>query len=348
MNARPVDVLRGAQFAPTPWRDVRVGDVVRVRDREAFPADLVLLSSSAMGSGGGGNGGGGGANSRGEGGTVDGVDDDAPSSSSPSSSSSPGVPATTSSSLRRRHQVPTGVAYVETANLDGETNLKMRQALPQTAELLSAAAVCRATVGGSGGGGIGIGGGGDGAGAVAAAAGATSSSSNSNSNSAPSRLRIECEQPNSAIYRFQGVLVTPQGERLPLSPNQVRGESFDFFFLVPTSTTKLECASFVVKSKRRKKILVEARDRAHESLLLFSRVPRAAPPLRRKKKIDLDFLFLLRRKELHRIKKKTSTSTLGFRCHFFLIHYSFFPKTREQLLVVFLGPPFCSRSFLLA
>lgn len=235
MNARPVDVLRGAQFAPTPWRDVRVGDVVRVRDREAFPADLVLLSTSAMGSGGGsgsGSGNDGGNGGGGLNGGSDGVGDVDDTSSSSSSSLSVAADPTNHQSQRRRQQqqqVPTGVAYVETANLDGETNLKMRQALPQTAELLSAAAVCRATVGGGGGGidAVAVAVGTSGANADAATSSSSNTASSSSSPSPPrqnqpsSRLRIECEQPNSAIYRFQGVLVTPSGERLPLSPNQV-------------------------------------------------------------------------------------------------------------------------------
>lgn len=215
MNARPVDVLRGSSFAPTPWRDVRVGDVVRVRDRDAFPADLVLLSSSATASGGGRSGGG-----NGNGGDVDPF---------------PLPPAEGSTAGDRGDQAscpspgfPTGVAFVETANLDGETNLKMRQALQQTAGLLSAAAVCRATTGSINSCGVGLDGGASSSAATAASASAsTSASSSSSPPPSPSRsslLRIECEQPNSAIYRFQGVLVTPEGERLPLSPNQVRGK----------------------------------------------------------------------------------------------------------------------------
>lgn len=31
---------------------------------------------------------------------------------------------------------PQGMSFIETANLDGETNLKIRQALPETASLL--------------------------------------------------------------------------------------------------------------------------------------------------------------------------------------------------------------------
>ena len=166
MNARPVEVLRGDAFLPTPWRDVRVGDVVRVRDRDAFPADLVLLSSSATGRGGGGEGGGSGDSGRCGG---EGSSPSADASSSPSAAggadASSSLARSPSSSPSAPPSFPTGVAFVETANLDGETNLKMRQALPQTVGLLSAAAICRATTGFAGGAsGAGSGGGGGGGG----------------------------------------------------------------------------------------------------------------------------------------------------------------------------------------
>ncbi|TVU47217.1 hypothetical protein EJB05_06809, partial [Eragrostis curvula] len=64
----------GAEFVPTEWKHVRVGDVVRVVSDESLPADMVLLATSE----------------------------------------------------------PTGVAYVQTLNLDGESNLKTRYAKQET------------------------------------------------------------------------------------------------------------------------------------------------------------------------------------------------------------------------
>ena len=277
MNARPVDVLRGSSFTPTPWRDVCVGDVVRVRDRDAFPADLVLLSSSATGRNGPGGGGGSGSGGGGGDSGNDGGGAAAAPSSTAAAAAFPPPPlaeegsTSTAEGDQHHHQqqqhhhqqqqqqqhssapshgsscpagpplsssFPTGVAFVETANLDGETNLKMRQALPQTAGLLSAAEIFRATTGiGSDGGRAsaeGSGGSGEAPPPLFSPPPPSSSSSSAApatpSQPRPSLLRIECEQPNSAIYRFQGVLVTPEGERLPLSPNQVseNGEEFCF------------------------------------------------------------------------------------------------------------------------
>lgn len=75
VNNRKVKVHKGdGVFSQTEWKNLRVGDVVKVEKDQFFPADLILLSSS--------------------------YDD--------------------------------GVCYVETMNLDGETNLKLKQGLEST------------------------------------------------------------------------------------------------------------------------------------------------------------------------------------------------------------------------
>ncbi|KAJ3327112.1 hypothetical protein HDU76_012352 [Blyttiomyces sp. JEL0837] len=84
-NARPVKVLVGSEFVEKKWRDVVVGDIVRIENGQFFPADIVLLSSSE----------------------------------------------------------PDALAYIETSNLDGETNLKIRQGLQETSHLLSPEEVAR-------------------------------------------------------------------------------------------------------------------------------------------------------------------------------------------------------------
>lgn len=46
LNARKCKVLQGSNFVEQAWRDVKVGDVLRIESGENFPADLVLVSSS--------------------------------------------------------------------------------------------------------------------------------------------------------------------------------------------------------------------------------------------------------------------------------------------------------------
>ncbi|MBA0773015.1 hypothetical protein Gotri_008320 [Gossypium trilobum] len=78
VNNRKVKVHQGdANFHHTEWKNLRVGDIVKVEKDEFFPTDLILLASSY---------------------------EDA-------------------------------VCYVETMNLDGETNLKLKQALEVTSSL---------------------------------------------------------------------------------------------------------------------------------------------------------------------------------------------------------------------
>ncbi|PKU87430.1 phospholipid-transporting ATPase 1 [Dendrobium catenatum] len=74
-NSRSASVLSSSSdFQPKPWKDIRVGEIIRVHSNETIPCDLVLLATSD----------------------------------------------------------PTGVAYVQTINLDGESNLKTRYAKQET------------------------------------------------------------------------------------------------------------------------------------------------------------------------------------------------------------------------
>ncbi|CAN6221390.1 unnamed protein product [Urochloa humidicola] len=78
LNNRIVKVHRGnGNFEETKWKNIKVGDVIKVEKDNFFPADMILLSSN----------------------------------------------------------YPDGICYVETMNLDGETNLKLKQALEVTSDL---------------------------------------------------------------------------------------------------------------------------------------------------------------------------------------------------------------------
>ncbi|PKU66450.1 phospholipid-transporting ATPase 1 [Dendrobium catenatum] len=73
-NNRTAQVLTAGDFRPKGWKDIRVGEIIKVQSNETLPCDIVLLSTSD----------------------------------------------------------PTGVAYVQTINLDGESNLKTRYAKQET------------------------------------------------------------------------------------------------------------------------------------------------------------------------------------------------------------------------
>ncbi|XP_048702055.1 phospholipid-transporting ATPase IB isoform X3 [Caretta caretta] len=79
VNKKKTIVLRNGLWRTIMWKEVAVGDIVKVTNGQHLPADMIIVSSSE----------------------------------------------------------PQAMCYIETSNLDGETNLKIRQGLTQTASLQS-------------------------------------------------------------------------------------------------------------------------------------------------------------------------------------------------------------------
>ena len=126
INNRLVLRAKESIWEEVMWSDIKVGDVIKVMNKESFPADLVLLSSSGE----------------------------------------------------------KGISYIETSNLDGETNLKVRQSLTVSNGIL------------------GEGGKAD---RLAEMKGA----------------QVDCEGPNKKLYDFNGSLSLASGQKTPLSTAQV-------------------------------------------------------------------------------------------------------------------------------
>jgi phospholipid-transporting ATPase len=79
-------VYRHGNWLFTTWRKVKVGDIVKVLDKEFFPADLVLLSSGFV-----------------------------------------EMNFLSKKKILSISSEPHSICYIQTSNLDGETNLKVRQ-----------------------------------------------------------------------------------------------------------------------------------------------------------------------------------------------------------------------------
>ncbi|EAX92381.1 hypothetical protein TVAG_156600 [Trichomonas vaginalis G3] len=46
INRLTVDVLKGSTFSPTTWNDIHPGDIIRLKNGDVAPADLIVLKAS--------------------------------------------------------------------------------------------------------------------------------------------------------------------------------------------------------------------------------------------------------------------------------------------------------------
>eukprot|EP01119_Soliformovum_irregulare_P019079 TRINITY_DN5979_c0_g1_i1.p1 TRINITY_DN5979_c0_g1~~TRINITY_DN5979_c0_g1_i1.p1 ORF type:complete len:1154 (-),score=316.94 TRINITY_DN5979_c0_g1_i1:278-3739(-) len=123
VNHRKGERLEGTSFAEVAWADMRVGEIIRIKENQEIPADVIVLNSSGE----------------------------------------------------------DGVAMVETSNLDGETNLKMKYALPFTRNLATEADLKEWLSG---------------------------------------NIVVETEAPNTNLYKFDGTMAI-NGETHPINIQQL-------------------------------------------------------------------------------------------------------------------------------
>jgi magnesium-transporting ATPase (P-type) len=109
-NASPTAVWDpdSSCFRHTPWSEVRVGQVLKIKNREPIPADVLILGVSAPSDSGAGG------------------DADEHEQQHQHGGSAPSSPAAAAAAAKAALTATAGVCYVETKSLDGETNLKIR------------------------------------------------------------------------------------------------------------------------------------------------------------------------------------------------------------------------------
>ncbi|RLN02225.1 hypothetical protein BBJ28_00000244 [Nothophytophthora sp. Chile5] len=202
-NSRSILALSAmGKWEQRQWGDLRVGDIVKVLNDQTIPADLFLLTAEEL--------------DHGSDGDIQqempmaAVDSRAEQTQDTQETTAEGlsteIPETQAllprvESYSPTPEIPTPasteatLAYIETKSLDGETNLKIRTAIPTVASL------CRA-----------------------------SSSSNDSDGFSTLRGVMACEPPNNRITSFEGtfsaVVNSVQARSLGLNVEELNGEGF--------------------------------------------------------------------------------------------------------------------------